>query len=426
MSTRFDALVEHRPHAARRIITAGNLAACTIPAGTVLAITTGHTTLALIGAFGGILSYAAGFHAAAWRYVRRLRDQVAAARRDPLTSLPTRAAADQHLRDATHTATDVTVALADVDRLKLINNNLGHAAGDRYILAVTQRLAEAVPEGGSLYRHGGDEFVIVAPGTDPGTLAAAIGAAMTRPAIIAGVRLRPRASVGIAASGGGDATYARACADAALATAKAGGGAHALVYQLDRDGRPAPDGTRPMVRRRDVPPRGFGDLAWLPEPGDELVPVLWTVEQAHIVYAALRAARDRWGQAHIEANAAAAQPQPPTLSTPEHINVRPTPAGYRHIAGLAATEQAKYQHLADQVARLLDAFPDPAGAPPGGANAAAGVVLLGVSAAFTAIEIEGLVRTAAEAVCGDLHNLSSRQRELATRAYALLVHDIED
>jgi hypothetical protein len=151
-----------------------------------------------------------------------------------------------------------------------------------------------------------------------------------------------------------------------------------------------------------------------------------TTMQTAGVYEALRAGRDRWGQAHSEANAAAAQPQPPTLSIPDHTNVRPTPAGYRHIAGLAATEQAKYQRLADQLARLLSAFPDPAGAPHGGASAAAGVVLLGVSAAFTATEIEDLVRTAAEAVCGDLHNLSSRHRELATRVYALLVHDVED
>ena len=175
-----------------------------------------------------------------------------------------------------------------------------------------------------------------------------------------------------------------------------------------------------------MPPRGFGDLAWLPEPGDELVPVLWTVEQAHTVYEALRVTRDRWGQAHGEALAAAAQPQPPTLSTPEHVDIRPTAAGFRHIAGLAAKERAKYTKLAEQLGRLLDAFPDPGtGVPQDGATGAAGVVLVGVSAAFTAIEIEGLVRTAAEAVCGDLHDLSSRQHELAARAYALLMDDVE-
>lgn len=45
----------------------------------------------------------------------------------------------------------------------------------------------------------------------------------------------------------------------------------------------------------------------------------------------------------------------------------------------------------------------------------------GVSSHFDADEIECHVRTAAEAVCGDLDDLSSRQRELAEKAYDLLL-----
>ncbi len=48
------------------------------------------------------------------------------------------------------------------------------------------------------------------------------------------------------------------------------------------------------------------------------------------------------------------------------------------------------------------------------------VTLMGISRHFRADEIEGLVRTAAEAVCGQLDDLSSRQVDLATRAYELL------
>lgn len=48
------------------------------------------------------------------------------------------------------------------------------------------------------------------------------------------------------------------------------------------------------------------------------------------------------------------------------------------------------------------------------------VLLTGISSAFTAEDIECLVRTAAEALCGPADDLSSRQIELAHRAYALL------
>lgn len=51
------------------------------------------------------------------------------------------------------------------------------------------------------------------------------------------------------------------------------------------------------------------------------------------------------------------------------------------------------------------------------------ITLTGISQHFRADEIEGLVRTAAEAVCGQLDDLSTRQVDLATRAYGLLTTD---
>ncbi|MCG7522889.1 hypothetical protein MHW47_00265 [Streptomyces sp. OfavH-34-F] len=54
------------------------------------------------------------------------------------------------------------------------------------------------------------------------------------------------------------------------------------------------------------------------------------------------------------------------------------------------------------------------------------VELIGISASFTPLELEGLVRTAAEAVYGDDDDLSTRQRELASRAHALMAQEAED
>jgi hypothetical protein len=55
----------------------------------------------------------------------------------------------------------------------------------------------------------------------------------------------------------------------------------------------------------------------------------------------------------------------------------------------------------------------------------ASVVLTGISAAFTPADLEALVITAAEAVHGQPADLSSRQRALAERAYALLRDSID-
>lgn len=54
------------------------------------------------------------------------------------------------------------------------------------------------------------------------------------------------------------------------------------------------------------------------------------------------------------------------------------------------------------------------------------VELTGISASFTPLELEGLVRTAAEAVYGDDDDLSTRQRELASHAHALMAEEAED
>ncbi|WP_432137107.1 hypothetical protein [Streptomyces sp. bgisy154] len=59
-------------------------------------------------------------------------------------------------------------------------------------------------------------------------------------------------------------------------------------------------------------------------------------------------------------------------------------------------------------------------------GAAPFVELTGISASFTPLELEGLVRTAAEAVHGDPDDLSTRQYELAARAHALMVEEAEE
>ena len=84
---------------------------------------------------------------------------------DALTDLPNRTLLTDRLNQAIAMArrseTAVWVAFLDLDRFKLINDSLGHAAGDALLTAVAARLRVLVRETDTVARLGGDEFVLV-------------------------------------------------------------------------------------------------------------------------------------------------------------------------------------------------------------------------------------------------------------------------
>jgi len=418
-----ETFAERYPVAADRILAAAITGVLLLPAIAILAIVTGHLPAAVIIVLVNCGAYAVGYAAAATRHRQRCQAAVTEARRDPLTGLPNRAPVDDMLDAATRDRTPMSVALIDVDGLHAVNASLGHAAGDQYLAAVAARLSAAVPAGGILVRQGGDEFTLLAPDVEPTALATAIGTALAGPATVAGYRMQPRVSVGIAESGGPDGNYdanhARGCADAAMYSAKAAGGNHILVYDPDRDGVPEPDGTRPLRRRRDIDPLAAGGVAWLPTPADDLVPLLLPVADLRTIHHVLTTAADRWAQTADEARAGAGRPQSPPSTNPDAINVEPTPNGYRRVARLAADQQQTYTRLADRLAPIIEATAHLDEVPAGQRRMAA-ALLVGVSAAFTPADLEALVITATEAVHGQPDDLTSRQRELVARAYALL------
>jgi PAS domain S-box-containing protein len=85
------------------------------------------------------------------------------ARTDPLTGLLNRDAIlvelDIRMQDPTHAA--VAVLYVDLDRFKVINDVLGHSAGDELLASAAQRIASAVGTEGLVARFGGDEFLVV-------------------------------------------------------------------------------------------------------------------------------------------------------------------------------------------------------------------------------------------------------------------------
>ena len=84
---------------------------------------------------------------------------------DSLTGLPNRRLLDDRLAQAIPLAQrrdrKLAVLLIDLDDFKLVNDSLGHRAGDAALREVAQRLAACVRKADTLARHGGDEFVIV-------------------------------------------------------------------------------------------------------------------------------------------------------------------------------------------------------------------------------------------------------------------------
>ena len=113
---------------------------------------------------------------------------------DPLTGLANRRLLLDHLDhallQADRTDARVAVLFGDVDRFKVVNDNLGHQVGDELLRVVADRLRRAVRPGDTLSRFGGDEFVIILEGVaspdDASQVADRVLAALHEPVILSG------------------------------------------------------------------------------------------------------------------------------------------------------------------------------------------------------------------------------------------------
>ncbi len=93
---------------------------------------------------------------------------------DGLTGCPNRRHLDEFIIEAVASAQvtgqPLTVAYLDIDNFKLINDFVGHEEGDAILRGVANALRHAIKEPATFGRFGGDEFVVVFPGTDPQTI----------------------------------------------------------------------------------------------------------------------------------------------------------------------------------------------------------------------------------------------------------------
>ena len=155
---------------------------------------------------------------------------------DALTSLPNRALFQDRLEHALRQrGQTVGLLFVDLDHFKVVNDSLGHDAGDQLLCDVAQRLAGCLREGDTLARLGGDEFTVLMPdiagAQDTATVASRIESRLEPPFELPGQSVFVTASIGIAT---GVALHDRSDAllrdaDAAMYEAKARGRArHAL------------------------------------------------------------------------------------------------------------------------------------------------------------------------------------------------------
>ncbi len=159
------------------------------------------------------------------------------ANRDELTGLTNRRYLMERLRRHADEGEPCSLIALDLDRFKVINDSLGHQAGDRMLLTVAARLERLLHPGETLSRLGGDEFAILVPGADPARalgLAAETVDSLGRVVRIDGLDVSSSASVGVArCSEGQSAASMLRNADIALYQAKDDGKSCVRLYSPD-------------------------------------------------------------------------------------------------------------------------------------------------------------------------------------------------
>jgi diguanylate cyclase (GGDEF)-like protein len=161
---------------------------------------------------------------------------------DALTELPNRAHLLDRLKGAIEQARqsreDVPFAVLflDLDRFKVVNDSIGHAAGDELLMEVARRIVSSMRSGDVVARLGGDEFAILVESADGIDTVMELGRRLldtvNQPLWVAGRELFPSASLGVAVWNAryGSGEELLRDADAAMYRAKASGRNRCVLF----------------------------------------------------------------------------------------------------------------------------------------------------------------------------------------------------
>ena len=124
---------------------------------------------------------------------------------DVLTNLPNRVLLADRLSQAMahcqRHKQSLAVAFMDLDRFKEVNDNYGHDVGDKLLIALSQRMKDALREGDTLARIGGDEFIAIMGDLQNIKLSTAILERLLKvtsdPVIVDGINIQVSASIGV-------------------------------------------------------------------------------------------------------------------------------------------------------------------------------------------------------------------------------------
>lgn len=148
---------------------------------------------------------------------------------DGLTGLPNRVYVTHQLEDALRKKRALALLYIDLDRYKLINDTLGHSAGDQVLIEVAQRFRDTIRPADAAGRMGGDEFVLLLWDLEDRerieAIARAVLAAIEKPFILQNRAYFLSASIGVAVAphDGNEAAILMKCADAAMYQVKSEG-----------------------------------------------------------------------------------------------------------------------------------------------------------------------------------------------------------
>lgn len=162
------------------------------------------------------------------------------ANHDFLTGLQNRYKLFQVLDKMAAKRSELAILFIDLDRFKSINDTMGHLSGDIFIKMVSMRLKQAIPMGAQVFRHGGDEFVIISelPNSKAVEIAEQILHVFKEPFEVNSTLLYTSASIGIShlPEHGSDSVTLLKNADRAMYRAKeAGGNTYKVFSQLAED-----------------------------------------------------------------------------------------------------------------------------------------------------------------------------------------------